>query len=146
MDAQSYSPESYPTAEDISRNPVRQRQNIPVYIDEYLDHDLRRCLQVMIEHIPRLQQALLCPEWKRTALLFHRTTMDVRRMDIDMKCHLCKVQYRYYELTEAERQQLRQISPEYAARDDTRIRDNLRRVQPPPPPYSPSQTPAPPPY
>ncbi|KAK7461156.1 hypothetical protein VKT23_009083 [Stygiomarasmius scandens] len=140
MDVPFYPPERYPTAEDIRKNPVKKRENIPVYIDEFLDYDLRRSLQVMIEHIPRLQQALLCPEWKKTALLFHRTTMDVRRMDIEMKCLLCQVQYCYYELTEEERQLLRQISPEYKARDDRRISDNLQRVLPPPPVYHFSQT------
>ncbi|KAK7441206.1 hypothetical protein VKT23_016687 [Stygiomarasmius scandens] len=140
MDVPFYPPKRYPTAEDIRRNPVRKRQNIPIYIDEFLQHDLRRSLQVMIEHIPRLQHALLCPEWNKTALLFHRVTMDVRRMDIEIRCELCEVQFRYYELTEPERQELRQISPEYRARDDARIRDNLRRVQPPPPPYSLFQT------
>ncbi|KAK7435304.1 hypothetical protein VKT23_019749 [Stygiomarasmius scandens] len=62
--------------------------------------------------------------------------MDVQRMDIEMNCCLCEVQYRYYELTEEERQELQQISPEYRARDDKRIGDNLRRLKPPPPPYS----------
>ncbi|KAK7439184.1 hypothetical protein VKT23_017674 [Stygiomarasmius scandens] len=135
MNVPTFQASDYPSAEILAQNPCRLRDGIPIYVSTRLDYKSRRMVYYAIQHLPRLRQIHLCPQWRRSRRLYHILRIDVPWwFDIEVECDWCQARRRYDGFTESERRELRRASPEYLARFEGRF--NAQRTPSPPPPQT----------
>ncbi|KAK7446680.1 hypothetical protein VKT23_014375 [Stygiomarasmius scandens] len=144
MNMPIFQPSDYPSAQLLAQHPCRLRDGIPIYVSTRLDYRSRQMVYYALQHLPRLREAHLCPQWRLSRRIYHVVRIDVPWwFDIEVECDWCQARRRYNGFTESERRVLRRVSPEYLARFEGRFNAQRTPSPPPSPPPAPSLLPPP---